>query len=84
MCRGEGVPGRPACGPAPGAHISGPGTLESLFKTLKGELAKERTYETREKAKQDIFKYIELYHNTQRMHSSLGYMAPCDLERGVV
>ena len=57
---------------------------ESLFKTLKGELAKERTYETREKAKQDIFKYIELYHNTQRMHSSLGYMAPCDLERGVV
>ena len=84
MCRGEGVPGRPACGPAPGAHISGPGTLESFFRTLKGELVKERTYETRGKARQDIFKHIELYHNTQRMHSSLGYKAPCDLERGVV
>ena len=57
---------------------------ESFFRTLKGELVKERTYETREKAKQDIFKYIVLYYNTQRMHSSLGYKAPCDLERGVV
>ncbi len=54
---------------------------ESFFKTLKRELVKERTYETRERAKQDIFKYIELYYNTQRMHSSLGYKAPCDLER---
>ena len=56
---------------------------ESFFKTLKRELVKERSYETREKAMQDIFKYIELYYNTQRMHSSLGYKAPCDLERGV-
>ena len=37
----------------------------------------------REKAKQDIFKYIELYCNTQRMHSLLECKAPCDLERGV-
>ena len=55
----------------------------SFFKTLKRGLVKERTYETREKAKQDIFKYIEPCCNTQRMHSSLGCRAPCDLERGV-
>ena len=34
-------------------------------------------------AKQDVFKYIELYYNTRRMHSSIGYNAPCDLERDV-
>ena len=38
---------------------------------------------TREEAKQDVFKYIELYRNRRRMHSSIGYNAPCDLERGV-
>lgn len=35
----------------------------------------------REKAKQDVFKYIELYYNARRVHSSIGYNAPCDLER---
>lgn len=69
--------------------MSGPGNpwdnalAESFFKTLKREPVKERTYETREKAKQDIFKCIEPCCNTQRMRSSLGCKAPCDLERGV-
>lgn len=56
---------------------------ESFFKTLKRELIKERPYRTREDAKQEVFKYIELHCNTRRMHSSLGYRAPCDLERDV-
>lgn len=56
---------------------------ESFFKTLKRELIRERPYRTREDAKREVFKYIELYYNTQRMHSSLGYRAPCDLGRGV-
>ena len=56
---------------------------ESLFKTLKRELVNGKGYKTREEAKQDVFKYIELYYNRQRMHSSIGYNAPCDLERDV-
>ena len=40
-------------------------------------------YQTQEEAKQDVFKYIELYYNRQRMHSSIGHSAPCDLERDV-
>ena len=56
---------------------------ESFFKTLKRELVNDRKYETREEAQQDIFKYIELYYNRQRMHSSIDYAAPCDLERDV-
>ena len=53
---------------------------ESLFKTLKRELVNGKGCKTREEAKQDVFKCIELYYNRQRMHSSIGYNAPCDLE----
>lgn len=57
---------------------------ESFFKTLKRELVKGKAYETRECAMQEVFKYIELYYNTRRIHSSLGYRAPCDLERDAI
>ena len=56
---------------------------ESFFKTLKRELVNGKVYKTREEAKQDVFKYIEIYYNRQRMRSSIGYNAPCDLERDV-
>ena len=56
---------------------------ESLFKTLKRELVNGKGCKTREEAKQDVFKYIELHYNRQRMHSSIGYNAPRDLERDV-
>lgn len=67
--------------------VSRPGTpldnavAESFFKTLKRELAEERSYGTRDEAEQDIFKYIELYYNRVRMHSTLGYMSPVEYER---
>ena len=28
----------------------------------------------------EIFKYIELYYNTKRIHSSLGYISPVQFE----
>ena len=56
---------------------------ESFFKTLKRELVNGKGHKTRGEAKQDVFKYIELYYNRQRMHSSIGYNAPCDLERDI-
>ena len=54
---------------------------ESFLETLKTELVKGQAYEDPEEAKQEIFKYIELHHDTERMHSALGYMSPCDFER---
>lgn len=57
---------------------------ESFFKTLKRELVKGRNYKTREEAKQEIFKYIELYYNAVRMHSALGYASPVEYERRCV
>lgn len=54
---------------------------ESLFKTLKRESAEGRSYGARDEAKQDIFKYIELYCNRARMHPALDYMSPVEYER---
>ena len=54
---------------------------ESFFKTLRRELINDRRYKTRDEARQEVLKYVELYYNRQRLHSKNGYMAPCDLER---
>lgn len=56
---------------------------ESFFKTLKREPVNGKGYKTREEAKQDAFKYIEPCCNRRRMHSTIGYNAPCGLERDV-
>lgn len=55
---------------------------ESLFKTSKRELIKERPCRTRGGAKREVFKRIEPHCNTRRTHSSPGHRAPCDSERG--
>lgn len=54
---------------------------EPFFKTLKRELVEGRSYGTRGGAKRGVFKYIELYCNRARMHSTLGYMSPVEYER---
>ena len=63
-------------GTPPGNAVAG-----SFSKTLKRELAEERGYGTGGEAKQDIFKYMELYYNRVRMHSTLDYMSPVEYER---
>ena len=54
---------------------------ESFFKTLKRELINDRRCKTGDEARREVFKYVELHYNRQRLHSKNGYMAPCDLER---
>ena len=48
---------------------------ESFFHTLKVELNHEKNYNTCQKAKTAIFKYIEVFYNRQRRHSYLGYLS---------
>jgi transposase InsO family protein len=55
--------------------------VESFFATLKRELVHHRRYRTRQEARTDIFKYIEVFYNRERLHSSLGYMSPAEYER---
>ncbi|AQZ49051.1 hypothetical protein B5S25_07860 [Paenibacillus larvae subsp. pulvifaciens] len=48
---------------------------------MKRELIQGITFQTPEQARKEIFKYIELYYNTKRMHSSLDYLAPIEFEK---
>jgi putative transposase len=53
---------------------------ESFFATLKKELIHGRKFKTRAEAKQAVFQYIEIWYNSRRLHSSLGYMSPNEFE----
>lgn len=50
--------------------------VESFFRTLKVELVNRRKFQTRKEAKSQIFEFIEVWYNRQRLHSSLDYMTP--------
>ena len=50
--------------------------MESFWATLKSELTHHQRYATREEARLDLFWYIEVFYNRQRLHSSLGYRSP--------
>ena len=49
---------------------------ESVNGTLKVELVHRTVYPTREKARKDIARWIELRYNKTRLHSGLGYRTP--------
>lgn len=53
---------------------------ESFFKTLKTEMVYHRKFETRAKAKLEIFEYIEVWYNKKRRHSALDYQTPIQAE----
>jgi putative transposase len=54
---------------------------ESVFHTLKVELVHGEDFQTRREAKEKIIEYIELYYNSIRLHSTLGYLSPMEFER---
>ena len=54
---------------------------ESFFSTLKNELVAGSVFETRDRARSEIFEYIESFYNRQRIHQSLNYRTPEEMER---
>lgn len=54
--------------------------MESFFKTLKVERIYQVRYKTRAQARRDIVDWIEGFYNRQRMHSSIGYRTPAEVE----
>ena len=54
--------------------------IESFFGSLKTEWVADKKYESREQARNDIFKYIELFYNRKRRHAALGYLSPAAYE----
>ncbi len=55
--------------------------MESFFGTLKEELVHRQHYATRQQARESIADYIELYYNTERLHSALNCKSPAEWER---
>ena len=54
---------------------------ESFMGTLKLELVQKQRYKDAGEARLNLFEYIEAYYNTQRKHSSIGYLSPSQFER---
>lgn len=50
--------------------------VESLWASLKNELVFQRTFKTKQEAKDAIFEWIVVWYNRKRRHSSLGYVSP--------
>lgn len=55
--------------------------MESFFASLKTEWVYNEDYQTREEAKQSLFKYIEMFYHRKRRHEALGYVSPVEFER---
>ncbi len=57
--------------------------IESLFSRIKAELLTDYPiFKNKRDAQLRVFEYIEGYYNTQRKHSSLGYLSPIEFEQG--
>ncbi len=53
---------------------------ESFFRILKSELVYHTMWDGYADAHRDLFQYIEVYYNTMRLHSTLGYQTPAQFE----
>jgi putative transposase len=49
---------------------------ESFFSNLKNELVHHRRFKNHEQARREIFDYIEIFYNRQRVHATLKYVTP--------
>jgi len=54
---------------------------ESFFHSLKTEWTSEIIYRTRSDGRSDVIRYIEMFYNSNRLHSYLGYKNPNDYEK---
>ncbi len=54
--------------------------VESFFGTLKQELVHHAPWIDLADARAAIHDYIEVFYNRQRLHSSLGYRTPAEVD----
>ena len=57
--------------------------MERFFGSLKSERVYGKNYVTRSEAKADVINYIEMFYNSERMHSALGYLSPMQYENKI-
>jgi putative transposase len=54
--------------------------MESFFSTLKTERCARTVYQTRARARADVFDCIERFYNPFRKHSKVKYLSPVQFE----
>jgi putative transposase len=55
--------------------------MESFLGRMQTELLDRRRWRTRLELANAIFEYLEIFHNRQRRHSSLGMLTPIEYEK---
>jgi len=53
---------------------------ESFFATIKTELVYRQRWASRTELRAAVFEYIEVFYNRRRLHSSIGYKTPAEVE----
>lgn len=54
---------------------------ESFFHSLKVEAIYGNPMKSKVRITQEVREYIEVFYNHQRLHSTLGYVSPCEYEK---
>jgi transposase InsO family protein len=57
--------------------------MESFFKSLKVERIYQLRYTSRAQARLDVVNWIEGFYNLERLHSTIDYQSPVDLENSL-
>jgi putative transposase len=58
--------------------------MESFFKSLKVERIYQVRYTSRAQARLDVVNWMEGFYNLERLHSSINYRSPADLENSLL
>ena len=54
---------------------------ERFFGRVKGERTALRHDATRQEARDEVIEYSDMFYNSKRLHSYVGYVSPHDFER---
>ena len=54
---------------------------ESFFATIKGELIERQRWATQQQLREAVFEYIHVFYNRKRLHSTLGFKSPQQVEK---
>ena len=65
-------------------NVWGNAAIESFFASRKTERTAHKVYRSRDRARADMFDYIECFYNPVRRNSTIGYLCPTEFDQVAV